>query len=74
MRKKWIIVIPTYVVGHIVIINPNKIKMKKGNKLEVCNNLVTFFMEISEIVMAKLTCICFLLVESQIFHIDIGST
>ena len=37
-------------------------------------NLVTFFVKISEIAMTKLTCIHFLLVESLIFHLDIGST
>ena len=40
----------------------------------ISSNLVTFFVKISEIAMTKLTCIHFLLVESQIFHIDIGST
>ena len=37
-------------------------------------NLVTFFVKISEIAMTKLTGIHFLLVESQIFQINIGST
>ena len=37
-------------------------------------NLVTFFVKISEIAMAKLTCISFPLVESQSFRVDAGVT
>ena len=38
------------------------------------NNLVTFYVKISEIAMAKLTCISLPLVESQSFCVDAGVT
>ena len=40
----------------------------------VPNNLVTFFVKISEIAMATLTNMHFLLVESQVFLVNIGWT